>query len=71
MHDKAFEVGMFVVSRDCVIKINTYINKVPNNFWFLEHVLPFDGQTIRKVTQNPTENALRYHWESVGFVPPL
>ena len=72
MNYKAFEVGMFVVSRDCVIQINTHINKVANNFWFLEHVLPFDGQTIRKGTQNPTEitpitnkNSFRFIAQSV------
>jgi len=58
MHDKAFEMGLFTLSDDleiCVAKAAT------NSNWATNHLVPFDGMSIKCGIQQPSTEALQRH----------
>lgn len=68
MHDKAFEVGMFTFSSANTVWVNRLYAEEAPNVWFSTHVLPHDGQPIKKGKILPSGESLRQHWERTGFI---
>lgn len=67
MHDKAFEVGLFVVSSDLTVIVNS--NKSHGNIWAQQNLVPHEGRPIKPSTYPPSIQALRLHWKRVSFAP--
>lgn len=68
MHDKAFELGYFIIDKNYRISINW---AKENNFdqWFKTSVVPFNGQKIKFGRILPSVDALNKHWERIQFEP--
>lgn len=67
MHDKAFEEGFFTITRDLRIAVNRHNTAGMSSAWCAEHVQPYDSHPIRRGAVSISEEALRYHWERIGF----
>jgi len=69
MHDKAFEEGFFTITGDLRVAVNRDNRAAMRSAWCAEYVLPYDGQVIRRGPVAISEEALRRHWERIGFRP--
>jgi putative restriction endonuclease len=69
MHDKAFEKGLFTITKDYRIAVNKTHNVVLNSDWCAESLLPFDSQAISCGAILPLEEAIKLHWTRTGFTP--
>ena len=66
-HDKAFEIGLFTLTRDFRIAANpSWISRSP---WAKRHIAPFEEQRIRLGPIKPARESLREHWQRIAFVP--
>jgi putative restriction endonuclease len=68
MHDRAFEGGFFTLSPEFRVVINDRDGKAQASGWCVTHILPFDGQPITLGPVYPSVEALRHHWERLGYV---
>ncbi len=66
-HDKAFELGYFTLDRSCCVRAN--VGKTAGSAWAEASLAPFEGRSIRQGTVRPSQAALSYHWERIGFAP--
>jgi len=69
MHDKAFEKGLFTITRDYCIAVNKADKVLGSSEWSLENLLPYDGQAISCGAVLPSEEAIILHWTRTGFTP--
>jgi hypothetical protein len=69
MHDKAFEKGLFTITRDYRIAVNKTHEVVLNSAWCSEALVPFDSQPISCGAILPLEEAIKLHWSRTGFAP--
>lgn len=67
MHDRAFELGLFTITRGYTIWVNK--QEIQGIAWALQNLLPFHGQYIHKGRVVPSEDALKHHWERIGCIP--
>lgn len=63
-HDKAFEAGIFTLSKDYKVSIN--YKKLSGSEWLEGILQPFDGQQIKIPPVSPS---LKMHWERIKFTP--
>jgi putative restriction endonuclease len=70
MHDKAFETGLFTLSNDFKVSVNQTSPAFANSNWASLNLLPYDGRYIRPGQVLPSIEALRHHWQRVGYSPP-
>ncbi len=69
MHDRAFERGFFTLAGDFRVAVNSHSARVADSRWCQQHLLPYDGRSIRPSQIPPDERALRHHWSRIGFAP--
>jgi predicted restriction endonuclease len=69
MHDRAFEIGLFTISKDLRVVLNDERSATLTSPWCQQNIVPHNGKTIRCGAILPTEQALLYHWERIGFKP--
>jgi hypothetical protein len=65
-HDKAFEIGAFVIENTYNVKINK--TKCKNNSWAQANLVPFDGRQIKLGSIKPSLAALNIHSTRVKYV---
>lgn len=66
MHDRAFELGLFTIDEDQLVRVNQF-RIDPKSQWSAEHLLPYDGNGIGPCQVKPSLNALREHWQRIGY----
>jgi putative restriction endonuclease len=69
LHDKAFEQGLFTLALDHTVVINEKHRIFSEGPWCRQCLIPFKGQKIKLGKIKPSEQALRLHWERIGFRP--
>jgi putative restriction endonuclease len=67
MHDRAFELGLFTITSEHMIWVSK--DKIHQSKWALQNLLPFHSHSMRSGSVLPSEQALRYHWERIGYTP--
>jgi putative restriction endonuclease len=67
MHDRAFEMGLFTLSEQGVVKVNRIRAGLAR--WTGENLLSFDGRQVSQADVAPSLEALKYHWERINFLP--
>lgn len=67
MHDKAFELGLFVLTEDLTVRLNSPKISIANGSWGKKHISPYEGQKIKPGGKAISIEALRHHWERVGY----
>ena len=69
MHDRAFEIGLFTISKDLRVIVNNELITTLGSLWCKQNLMPYNGKAIRRGAVLPMEEAIRYHWERIGFHP--
>ncbi|MBD1809903.1 HNH endonuclease [Microcoleus sp. FACHB-SPT15] len=69
MHDKAFEAGFFTLTKDWRVAVNKNNQTAMTSKWCEKHLVPYDRNSIRLGSVKPSLEALRYHWDRIGFTP--
>jgi putative restriction endonuclease len=64
-HDRAFELGLFVLGEDFTIKVNH--DKATGNKWAKNNLIPYNGQQIKLGKIKPSINAIKIHSTRVGY----
>lgn len=67
MHDKAFETGLFTLTEAGLVSVNT--GEAESSEWAKKHLLPFSGKSISSGKIKPSAEALRKHWQRIGYSP--
>lgn len=67
LHDRAFERGLFTLTRDCRIRLNQ--QRLAASPWAITYLANSDGEMIRLGVVAPAIQALERHWERFGFRP--
>jgi len=67
MHGRAFEVGLFILTTDLRIAVNT--NGTAHEEWSVEKLKPHDGKPILQGMVAPSFGALQLHWNRIEFEP--
>ncbi len=65
LHDAAFEVGMFTLSLEGLVRCNPERAKT----WGTRYLTPREGHPILRSSTPPVANAIRAHWARIGFSP--
>jgi putative restriction endonuclease len=68
LHDRAFEIGAFVVDHNLNIRLH---KSLPKDNWVRAHLAYGVGRRIRASTVIPTIEVLSHHWARHGFPSPL
>ena len=66
MHDKAFEIGLFVLDTQFRVTPSPLIN---GSSWAAANIVPFANQQIKIGRVRPALACLQLHWQSVGYTP--
>lgn len=67
LHDRAFELGLFTLTD--TLRVSLHPGRAPSSAWARVHLGPLAGQSIGECTIRPDVDALRRHWERIGYVP--
>lgn len=67
MHDRAFEVGLFTLTDD--FRIAVHVSNPAHGAWSIEQLMDHDGDPIRLGRVAPSLDALKSHWNRIGFEP--
>ena len=68
-HDKAFELGLFTLTLDHCVAVNS--QKCLQSAWAGIHVSPYVNQPIKVGPILPAEQALKQHWKRIRFDPTM
>lgn len=69
IHDRAFELGYFTLSKDYSVIINANNDYIQNSEWFQQNIKPYQGRQIRLGFVHPSQESLSFHWERIGYKP--
>jgi putative restriction endonuclease len=67
MHDKAFELGWFTISKDFRVWVDS--TRTINSNWGKENLLPFHREQIRIGRVTPSEESLQMHRKRINLYP--
>lgn len=68
MHDKAFEVGLFVLDQHLRVIPTPLAAGSP---WATANILPYANRYIKDGQLTPALTCLQLHWQRVGFMPEV
>ena len=67
IHDKAFELGLFTLTKDGRIWVNGEMAKSFN--WAASNLLPYANHKIKQGVIRPSVAALQLHWQRLRCIP--